>query len=288
MLLPRVTILKNLTPDNAVLHGLRLGHGPIPLLLIPGAGDGKATARHARLPLALYLRPRLNTFTITYLSRRDPLPAHWRMEDHARDYLHALDQLGWMGGIVECNSGGGPIGQQLAALRPDLVRGLVLSVTMHRTAPETRAVLTRWLTQLDRREWRDFNWDSIEKTFRPATVAKYRPLRPLLGFSRLRDPMRLRRVLEGLLDIDQRDVLPRITCETLVIGGADDQVIPAYIQREMAGLIPHATLKLYGGYGHGNDQENPDYLRQLTAFSRDVMNSGAGRTANATTVRETS
>lgn len=271
MLLPHSTPITIPTPDGAVIHGLRLGHGPIPLLLLPGAGDGKSTAREARLALSLYLRPRLNTFTITYLSRRDPLPAHWRPEDHARDVIHALDQLGWTGGIVECNSGGGPTGQQLAALRPDLVRGLVLSVTLHRTAPETRAVLERWITQLDRRDWRAFNWDSIEKTFRPATVANYRFLRPLLALSPLRNPLRLRRVLESLLDVDQRDVLPLIRCPTLVIGGQDDQVIPASIQREMAALIPHATLRLYAGYGHGNDQENPDYLRQLTAFSREVM-----------------
>lgn len=275
MLLTNATPLAIPTPSGATIHGLRLGHGPIPLLLIPGAGDGKATAKDARLALTLYLRPRFETFTITYLSRRDPLPEHFGPRDYAHDYLHALDHLGWTNGIVECNSGGGPIGQQLAAVRPELVRGLVLSVTFHRTAPETRAVLERWITQLDRRQWRDFNWDSIEQTFRPSTVARYRLLRPLLDFMPLKNPQRLRRVLEGLLDVDQREVLPRITCPTLVIGGEDDHVIPAYIQREMAASIPDSTLRLYPGYGHGHDQENPEYLPQLTAFSRAVMEHAA-------------
>ncbi len=43
-------------------------------------------------------------------------------------------------------------------------------------------------------------------------------------------------------------------------------MIPAGIQREMASLIPSSRLELYPGYGHGNDQENPDYERQFRAF----------------------
>ena len=34
----------------------------------------------------------------------------------------------------------------------------------------------------------------------------------------------------------------------------------------MATLIPESLLILYPGYGHGNDQENPDYTRQVDLF----------------------
>ncbi len=43
-------------------------------------------------------------------------------------------------------------------------------------------------------------------------------------------------------------------------------MVPADVQRETAALIPQSQLILYPGYGHGNDQENPDYARQVNLF----------------------
>ena len=84
--------------------------------------------------------------------------------------------------------------------------------------------------------------------------------------SRPRHPERMKRIFEGLLVLDNRFILPRIRYPALVIVGEDDRVIPADVQREMAALIPESRLILYPGYGHGNDQENPDYARQVDLF----------------------
>lgn len=258
------------TPDGVTISGLRCGHGPIPLLVIPGAGDGLFTARDSALSLALYFWPRRHTYTITYLSRRDPIPLGFTLRDHARDFHWGLTQLHWGPGLIEANSGGGPIGQLLAADHPHLVRGLILTVTLHRTWPETRRLLTHWHDLARQGRWQDFHWDSLQHTFRPRTTARLRPLRPLLALRRPRHPERILRVLEGLMDFDHTDLLPRIQAPTLVIGGQDDQVVTEHGQREMARLIPHAELHLSPGYRHGNDQENPDYRRQLDRFARRV------------------
>ncbi|HZW03059.1 MAG TPA: alpha/beta hydrolase, partial [Anaerolineaceae bacterium] len=113
---------------------------------------------------------------------------------------------------------------------------------------------------------------SVEHTFSPRTVRRYRPFRRLLEafFRRQARPERLPRILRELLDLDQRALLGQIRCPALVIGGEDDQVIPAAIQHEMAALIPGSELILYPGYGHGNDQENPDYPRQVDRFVRAI------------------
>ncbi len=76
--------------------------------------------------------------------------------------------------------------------------------------------------------------------------------------------------LAGLLDFDHSNLLPKITCPALVIGGKEDQVIPVEIQEEMAGLLPNSRLMLYEGYGHGNDQENPQYENEVHKFIKDV------------------
>ena len=72
-----------------------------------------------------------------------------------------------------------------------------------------------------------------------------------------------------MLEVGLEPTLPggnRISPPALVIGGEDDRVIPADVQREMAALIPKRMLILYPGYGHGNDQEYPDYARQVDLF----------------------
>jgi pimeloyl-ACP methyl ester carboxylesterase len=44
-----------------------------------------------------------------------------------------------------------------------------------------------------------------------------------------------------LLYLDNRDILSRISCPTLVIGGAEDRVIDTSVQREMASSSPIAA-----------------------------------------------
>jgi pimeloyl-ACP methyl ester carboxylesterase len=257
------------TPDGDRVPYLTLGDGPVPVVLIPGAGDGLATASDAALRLAYFYRKRAHRYRMLLVSRRQPIPQGFTVEQHAGDYARAMESLGWGASVIECNSAGGPIGQWLAVRRPDLVRGLILSCTLHRTDPHTRAVLERWAELARQERWDELNRSSVEHTFRPQTVEKYRRFFPLVRLlPRPRYPERLERILEGLLDLDNRPILPGIGHPALVIGGEEDRVIPAYVQREMAELIPNGRLKLYPGYGHGNDQENPDYERQVDAFVR--------------------
>ncbi len=258
-------------PDGAAMPYLRMGTGAIPLIVIPGGGDGLATAVEAQRRLAWYFRARIHDYQILCISRRQPIPPNYTIEQHAIDYLTVLDQLQQPPSFVECNSAGGPIGQVLAVKRPDRVHGLILSVTLHRANEQFRQIVSYWAALARQREWGALNWSSIEYTFRPATVARLRPLRPLLRLlPPPRDPDRLVRIFEELLDLDNRAVVSAIRCPTLVIGGADDRIIDAELQREMASLIPGSQLMLYPGYGHGNDQENPDYRMQVDRFIRAI------------------
>jgi pimeloyl-ACP methyl ester carboxylesterase len=264
------------TPDGAALHYLTLGRGPVPLVVIPGAGDGQDTLERTAWRLSLYFRPRRERYRLLVFSRRQPVPMGFSLDGHARDLLWLLEHIGWGPSVWECNSAGGPVGQAAAARRPDLVRGLILSCTLHRSNPTTTAVVEAWLRQIAQRRWAEFQWSSLALTFRPATVRRYRWARPLLRLTAPppRDPARLRHVLQDLLDFDHRPLLPAIGCPALVVGGEDDQIIPAEVQREMAGLLPRATLRLYPGYGHGNDQENPAYEQAVSQFVGQVLGVG--------------
>lgn len=258
------------TQDGAVLSYMTLGNGELPVAVIPGAGDGLATLDQTATRLAFYFAKRQKRYRLLILSRRQPVPDLFGLERHAEDMLEVMRALKWPACILECNSAGGPIGQHIAARAPEQVRGLILSVTLHRSNARTGAVVQDWLDLIARQKWAEFAWSSIQLTFRPGTVRKYRVIKPLLSWLSPppKDPARIRRVLQELLDFDNRALLPTIACPTLVTGGADDQIVPAAIQTEMAGLIPNSQLKLYAGYGHGNDQENPAYERDVLAFAQ--------------------
>lgn len=253
------------TADGAQLQYLTLGDGPISVMLIPGAGDGLNTVGRAALQLAWMYRKRARNYRMLIVSRRIPIPANFSIEGHADDFIWLLEKLQWGPTILECNSAGGPVGQWMAIKRPDLVRGLVLASTLHRPAEPVQAILKRWLGWIRNKQWSAFMWDSVVQTY-TKRLAFYRLLRPFLGLLKPSDPSRIEYMLEELLHFDNRPILPRIQCPTLVIAGAQDPICPPDLQREMAQMIPNSRLVLCAGYRHGNDVENPAYQQEFAQF----------------------
>lgn len=56
---------------------------------------------------------------------------------------------------------------------------------------------------------------------------------------------------------DSSDVLPQITCPTLVLCGRQDAITPVSIHQDMADTIPHATLVVIEDCGHASTMERP-------------------------------
>jgi pimeloyl-ACP methyl ester carboxylesterase len=171
--------------------------------------------------------------------------------------------------VWECLSAAGPIGQWAAVKRPDLVRGLILSSSYDQVHGRLRKSLQMWLEIARQGGDRDPFWSMIEPKYRPPADVLAR-LDPALlrGAMTPRSPERFEHLLTPLLDLDQRDLVARIICPTLVVGGEDDRTVPSEVQRDMAGRIPQAQLKLYPGFGHFNDMENPEYQPLVTRFAQ--------------------
>ena len=204
-----------------------------------------------------------------YVSRREPLTEDIDLAQQARDLAQLMDHLGWPPSVIEAQSAGGPIGQHLAAQRPDLVSGLVLSSTAAWLDARARAPVIAWMEMIEREQWESFFASTAELFWRDDRVAMLRPFQRLLSaMARPRRPERLALMLGQLLELDQRQLLERITAPTLVTGGAEDQIFSAALQRQMAAQIPQSTLSLQPGFGHGNDLENPAHLELVSAFAR--------------------
>lgn len=250
---------------------LHIGRGVRKMVIIPGAGDGLWTVRQSALHLAWRYRRRFWSHQLLILSRREPIQTGFGVQDYATDCLSALDRLNWGPSIWECISAGGPIGQAVAQRRPDLVSGLVLASTTHRVDERLRLVLERWRRLVHARRWADLYWDIAALNRRPETVARYRSLKPLLrAVPPPRNPQRFVELLDGLLKLDNGPILSEIACPTLVIGGTEDRIISADLQREMANMIPNSRLVLYDGYGHAAPFEQPHAERVTRQFMEEI------------------
>lgn len=67
---------------------------------------------------------------------------------------------------------------------------------------------------------------------------------------------------------DTFELLDRISCPTLVIGGKDDRIVTGRASEEMAERIPDCGLYMYDGLGHGLYEEAPDFLKRVSDFCR--------------------
>src|SRR4029078_2336671 len=107
--------------DGSRIDWLQLGRGSLSVVVVPGIGDGLWTIGQSAPQLVWRYRRRFWSHRLLILGRRDPIPSRFGVEEHADDYLRAVERLGWGPSIWECISAGGPIGQCAARWRPDVV-----------------------------------------------------------------------------------------------------------------------------------------------------------------------
>lgn len=197
------------------------------------------------------------------------------MGDLVRDAGDLLDHLGVKDVIFVGLSIGGLIGQGLAAERPDLIRGLVLSNTAAKIGNEStwgarigaiRAnglegiaddILARWFSKSYLRD-------------APEDVARWRKMltgTPQDGYIGC---------CEAIAETDLIDSTARLNVPTLVIAGSEDGATPPDLVRDTADLIADAEFHILRKAGHIPCVEQPEALSQLLTAFIDNISAGAG------------
>lgn len=229
-----------------------LGEGA-PLLLIPPLPGYK----EAWLACAAPLARRFRVVTFDLRVRFEGAPT-WDLM--LQDLERVLDGIAPGPVAVLGHSLGGALAQQLAITRPERVRALVLSSSFTRVTNPKGQWRARYVDQ-------------------PLTVASQRllPRGPALALARrlaareawvydlscdehLLDFVRFcirdlpLAAVGGCLRLafahDTRRQVPSISCPTLLIVGEKDTLLARESARELAGLLPHATLAISPGVGH--------------------------------------
>jgi pimeloyl-ACP methyl ester carboxylesterase len=184
---------------------------------------------------------------------RTPRPEGLRtLKGLAELYAALSDQQDWKDAVVIGNSVGGWIAAELALLRPERLKGLVLiGASGLEVAGQTIPDVSKLsVDELMARSYRD------PKPFRidPATLTEEQ--KAVIGSNRaalaLYAPQYSDPTLAGRL--------AKLDRKTLVISGADDRIIPAEFGRAYASAIPGARFVVLANAGHLPQIEAPDAL----------------------------
>lgn len=255
---------RTLTIGNTRMDTITFGSGPKPLVMIQGLNT--RPIKGAGPSLALLYRRFAREFTVYLFDRRADLPEAVTVRDLARDVALAMDSLGLKQACVLGVSQGGMMAQYLAMDRPDLVKKLVLAVTLSRSNETVETVIHRWTALTRAGRWKALVTDMAESMYSNGYLKRYRPLLPLLThLQKPKDVPRFLTLAKACLTCDTHQDLDKIQCPVLVIGGALDQVVGGETSRELAEKLG-CRLHLYPDLGHAAYEEAKDFNRLVYDF----------------------
>jgi pimeloyl-ACP methyl ester carboxylesterase len=249
-------------------------HGP-PVVLLPGLSDGlapitlpAARGSYGRVPLPL------ESIRGIVVSHRSPISAPATTRELARDLAAVLEVVLDGPAVLVAHSMGGMVAQHLAADRPELVSGLVLTASSAHPDRRVRAVLARWDALLSSHRFGAFARDAVATSFTGETRRERELLLEL-------DPPppppvelipRHLALSQACATHDARDRLAAIGHPALVVAGVEDMVIPVSQSQALADRLVGARFVPLDGLGHGfPEQDRQRYMDQVVPFVAEAV-----------------
>ena len=184
----------------------------------------------------------------------------------ASDIAMAMDILDITNADVFGVSQGGMIAQHLAIDRPDLVKKLVLAVTLSQNNDTVKQVVNNWIEMAELGAMKELVTDMAEKMYSDAYVKKYRPFMPLLTI--LQKPKDVRRFVilaKACLTCNAYECLDKMKCPVFVIGGRQDKVVSGKASEEIAEILD-CKIHMYDNLGHAAYEEAKDFNQRVYDF----------------------
>jgi pimeloyl-ACP methyl ester carboxylesterase len=235
----------------------RAGDGP-PLLFVHGAASDARVWRPQVDALA-------DEFTVVAwdepgAGRSSDVPAQFGLADYAGCLAELIEALALGPAHVAGISWGGTVVQELYRSRPELVATLVLVDTYagwKGSLPEeevrARVAGVQRALAVPAEEFDAAG--ALPGWFAGDPPAEFLPL--LEAMAADVRPGSMRTALAVMAEVDQRDLLPRISAPTLLIWGELDARSPLSVARQFEQAIPGAKLVVIPGAGHVSNLEQP-------------------------------
>ena len=159
---------RQLNIDDTHMDYIQFGTGKKPLVLIQGLNT--RGIRGAALSLAFMYRTFAKEYKVYLFDRRAVVHEGITVRELASDLAVAMDALGITNADVFGVSQGGMIAQYLAIDRPDLVRKLVLAVTLSQNNDTVEKVVNNWIEMAELGAMKELVADMARKLYSDAYV----------------------------------------------------------------------------------------------------------------------
>ena len=252
---------------NTEMSYVSFGYGKRVLVLLPGLSDGLMTVKGKALLLAAPYKLFFRDYTVYMFSRKEELPDSYSIREMADDQALALRRLGIEKASILGVSEGGMIAQNLAINHADLVEKLIIAVSAPNANDLLRSVVSLWLELAKQKDHKQLMIDTAEKSYSEQYLKKYRCAYPVIGW--VGKPKNYHRFLvniDAILGFDCLDELEKITCPTLIIGGAEDKIVGSEASYIMHEKIRGSSLYMYEGLGHAAYEEAKDFYKRVYEF----------------------
>jgi pimeloyl-ACP methyl ester carboxylesterase len=240
------------------------GKGSRPMVIIPGLT--LRDVKGAGAGLAFSFRKFAKCYRVYVFDKVNEVPEGYTVKDMATDTAEAMRSLGIKDACVYGVSLGGMVAQYLAIDHPDLVEKLALGVTLSRSNKTVEGAIERWVAFAESDNFGGIVKDMMKVMYSERYVKRYGWLFPLL--SKLAVPKnkeRFIRLAKSCLTCDTYDMLDKIQCPVLVIGGRQDKIVSGEASEEIAEKLG-CSLYMYEDLGHAAYTEAKDFNRRVFDF----------------------
>jgi pimeloyl-ACP methyl ester carboxylesterase/class 3 adenylate cyclase len=234
-----------------------IGDGPIDLVFVPGFISHLdlqwADPRIARFLQKLASFSRLIMFDKRGTGLSDPVAGPAPLEDRMDDVRAVMDAAGSERAALFGLSEGGPMSVLFAATYPERTHALILCGTFATGTldPDDNPGGQRWVDTMQRvrallEHWGDGGTLSV---FAPSADSERERIGRGIFERSAASPQMARTLIEMVVEIDVRDLLPSVRVPTLVLH-REEEHIPVECARYMAEHIPGARLIVLPGMDH--------------------------------------
>ena len=258
---------QKLNLQNLQVDYITFGKGSKPLVMIQGLNT--RGVKGAALSLAYMYRMFAKDYKVYLFDRRRNIGESITVRELAADIAVAMDALHIKNADIFGVSQGGMIAQYLAIDRPDLVRKMVLAVTLSRNNDTARAVISKWIQLTEQDKMKELVADMAGKMYSDAYVKRYQPFMPLLTIlQKPKDVQRFITLAKSCLTCNAYEELEKIQCPVFVIGGSLDKVVSGRASEEIAEKL-NCKLYMYEHLGHAAYEEAKDFNKRIYDFLKE-------------------
>ena len=255
---------KTLVLNGEQVDYITFGKGKKPLVMIQGLST--RNLKGSGFSLAIAYRIFAKEYTVYWFDRRKNVCEGTTILDLAKDFAKCMDILNIKNADIFAVSQGGMIAQELAIERPDLVRKLVLAVTLCQNNETVEKVINDWVQMAEQGQMKKLVYDMAEKLYSQAYLKRYKFFMPLLVvLQKPKDVKRFVILAKSCLTCDTAKRLKEIKQPVLVLGGKQDKIVGANACEKIAQLLK-CEIFLYENLGHAVYEEAKDFNKKVLEF----------------------